>query len=89
MAKSVSQQKKDIGSYVGALKAAAHRIGTSVDMYTLYAKKLAACKTASDLSEWYGPFSRRVNNQIGQDASEAQFMRGQLDSIRSILGMHR
>ena len=89
MAKSVSAQKKDVRAHVDSLKHAAHRIGTSEAMYTLYAKKLAECKNASDLATWYYAFSKRVNGQIAQDHSEAQNMRGQLHSIERILGLQR
>lgn len=87
MAKSISQQKKEARDYVGSLRKAAGRIGTSQAMYDLYRDKLAACKTAADLKEWYGKFSARVNGQIGQDKSEAAFMRSQLDSLRSLFGL--
>ena len=89
MPKSISQQKKETASHVGALKQAAGRIGTSQDMYTLYANKLKAVKDAAGMKEWYYAFSKRVNAQISQDHSEAMFMRSQLESIRSITGLQR
>lgn len=89
MAKSLSQQKKEIAGHVSSLKQAAGRIGTSQDMYTLYAKRLSAVKTADALKEWYYAFAKRVNAQVAQDRSEAQNMRGQLHSIERILGIQR
>lgn len=89
MTKSLSTQKKEIAGHVGALKQAAKRIGTSADMYTLYADKLKKAATKDALVEWYRAFAKRVGAQIAQDSSEAAFMRGQLNSIESILGLRR
>lgn len=89
MAKSLSQQKKEIGGYVSSLKQAAHRIGTSPAMYDLYRDRLQKVAKSSGLEEWYRAFAKRVGAQIAQDASEASFMRDQLNSIESIIGLRR
>lgn len=85
--KSLSQQRKEVRSHVGALKQAAHRIGTSVAVYDLYDKELGNIKNAKDFESWYRRFAKRVGAQIAQDSSEAAFMRDQLHSIESILGL--
>ena len=89
MAKSLSQQKKEIRGHVNALRQAAKRLGLSEAMYTLYADKLAAVKKQSEMEPWYRAFAKRVGAQIAQDSSEASFMRSQLHSIESILGLRR
>lgn len=88
MAKSLSQQKKEIRGHLNALRQAAERLQLATPMYKLYADRLAKAK-AADMEGWYRAFAKRVGAQIGQDPGEAAFMRGQLHSIESILGLRR
>lgn len=89
MPKSVNQQKKEIRGHIGALRQAAGRLGLSEAMYDLYLNKLNKLSKQSELVPWYRDFARRVGAQISQDSREAAFMRGQLHSIESILGLRR
>ena len=88
MAKSLRQQKKEIRGHLNALRQAAERLGLATTMYKPYSERLDKAK-AGGMEEWYRAFARRVGAQIAQDPGEAAFMRGQLNSIESILGLRR
>ena len=89
MPKSLSEIKKLVRGHIVALRGAASRIGTSVDVYTLYANRLTLIKKRDELEPWYRAFAKRVGAQIAQDPSEAGFMRDQLLQIETILGLRR
>ena len=89
MAKSLSQQKKEIRSHIGAIKQAAIRIDLPTPVFTLYEDKLKKVNSSKDLASWYYAFSKRINAMISQDHREATLMRNSLNSMRSIIGLDR
>lgn len=89
MAKSLSQQKKEILGHMDFIANTLHKDGASVLVLDAYKTSLKSIKKADAFQSWYSGYTKRVAELLKHYPENTALINDQRHSIQRIAGLQR